>query len=83
MWAFSSCSERGLLSSCSAQISHCSGFSRCRAWAPGTQASVVAAHGFSRAGSLVVAHGPSCPTACGIFLDQGLNLRPLHYKADS
>ena len=27
------------------QASHCSGFSRCRAWAAGTQASVVVAHG--------------------------------------
>ena len=32
-WSFSSCGERGLLSSCSARASHCSGFSRCRAWA--------------------------------------------------
>ena len=31
--AFSSCSERGLLSSCSAQVSHCSGFSCFGTWA--------------------------------------------------
>ena len=31
--AFSSCRERGLLSSCSAQSSHCRGFSCCRAQA--------------------------------------------------
>ena len=31
--AFSSCSEQGLLSSCSAQASPCSGFSCCRVWA--------------------------------------------------
>ena len=30
------------------------------------------------AGSVVVAHGPSCSAACGIFPDQGLNLCPLH-----
>ena len=30
---FSSCSEWGLLSSCDAWASHCSGFSRGRAWA--------------------------------------------------
>ena len=30
------------------------------------------------AGSVVVAHGLSCSTACGIFLDQGSNLCPLH-----
>ena len=30
--------------------------------------------GSRRAGSVVVAHGPSCSVACGIFPDQGLNL---------
>ena len=28
-------------------------------------------------GSVIVAHGPSCPKACGIFPDQGSNLCPL------
>ena len=32
---FSSCSQQGLLPSCGAQASHCSGFSCCWAWAPG------------------------------------------------
>ena len=36
-----------------------------------------------RAGSVVVAHGPSCSVACGIFLDQGSNPCPLHWQADS
>ena len=36
-----------------------------------------------RPGSVVVAHGPSCSAACGIFPDQGLNPRPLHWQADS
>ena len=36
--AFSSCSKRGLLSSCSAQASHCSGFFCCGAWALSTWA---------------------------------------------
>ena len=40
-------------------------------WALGAQASVV------------VAHGPSCSTACGIFPDQGSNPCPLHWQADS
>ena len=31
-----------------------------------------------RAGSVVVAHGPRCSAACGIFPHQGSNLRPLH-----
>ena len=34
-------------------------------------------------GSVVVAHGFSCPTVCGIFPDQGSNLRPLHWQVDS
>ena len=32
---------------------------------------------------LVVLHGFSCPTACGIFLDQGLSLCPLHWMVDT
>ena len=40
-------------------------------WAPGTGASVA------------VAHRPSCSTACGILLDQGSNLCPLHWQVDS
>ena len=39
--------------------------------------------GSRRAGSVVVAHGPSCSAACGIFPDQGLNPCPLHWQADS
>ena len=39
--------------------------------------------GSRRAGSVVVAHGPSCSAACGIFPDQGWNPRPLHWQADS
>ena len=36
-----------------------------------------------RSGSVVVAHGPSCSTACGIFPDQGSNPCPLHWQADA
>ena len=36
-----------------------------------------------RAGSAVVAHGPSCSAACGILPDQGSNPCPLHWQADS
>ena len=35
------------------------------------------------AGSVIVAHGPSCSAACGIFPDQGLNPCPLNWQADS
>ena len=39
--------------------------------------------GSRRAGSVTVAHGPSCSSACGIFPDQGSNPCPLHWQADS
>ena len=39
--------------------------------------------GSRRAGSVVVAHGPSCSAACGIFPYQGSNPCPLHWQADS
>ena len=39
--------------------------------------------GSRRAGPAIVAHGPSCPAACGILPDQGPNPRPLHWQADS
>ena len=39
--------------------------------------------GSRRAGSAIVAHGPSCSVACGIFPDQGSNPCPLHWQADS
>ena len=39
--------------------------------------------GSRRAGSVVVAHGPSCSTACGIFPDQGSNPCSLHWQANS
>ena len=39
--------------------------------------------GSRRAGSVVVAHGPSCSAACGIFPDQGSNPYPLHRQAGS
>ena len=35
------------------------------------------------AGSVIVAHGPSCSAACGIFPDQGSNPCALHWQADS
>ena len=39
--------------------------------------------GSRRAGSVGVAHGPSCSVACGIFPVQGSNPCPLHWQADS
>ena len=39
--------------------------------------------GSRRAGSVIVAHGPSCSVVCGIFPDQGSNPCPLHWQAES
>ena len=39
--------------------------------------------GSRHAGSVIVAHGPSCSAACRIFPDQGSNPCPLHWQADS
>ena len=68
--AFFGCSEQGLLFSWRTQASHCSGSSCRGAWALGLT------------GSAVVEYGLSCPLACGIFLDQGLNLCFLHWQTD-
>ena len=58
--------------------------------APGLSLTVVSGllflvvHGLWGTGaSVVVAHGLSCLTACGIFPDQGLNPGPLHWQAGS
>ena len=32
---------------------------------------------------MVVVQGLSCSAACGLFLDQGTNPRPLHWQVDS
>ena len=39
--------------------------------------------GSRRAGSVIVAHGPSRSAACEIFPDQGSKPCPLHWQADS
>ena len=54
-----------------ARASHRRGLSHCRA------------QGSRRAGSAIVAHGPSRSAARGILPDQGPNPRPLHWQADS
>ena len=47
-------------------------------------ASLIVEHGLWSRGSVVVAHWLlSCSEACEIFLDQRLNLRPLHWQVDS
>ena len=84
----SSCSELGLLSSCSEQASHHTGFSSC-AQALGAQGAVAATRQLSSwecsgsrlSRSAAMAHGLSCPQACGILPDQGLS--SLKWWADS
>ena len=46
-------------------------------------ASLVAENKLQTPGSVIVAHGPSCSAACGIFPDQSSNPCPLHWQADS
>ena len=71
--AFSSYSKRGPLFNSS---SWCTGLSLSRP---------LLLHSTSSrgAGSVAVAHGPSCSAACGIFPDQGSNPCPLYWQADS
>ena len=68
--AFSSCGRRG------PSLSQCTGLSP--SWPLLLQGT-----GSRRAGSVAVAHGPSCSAAYGILPDQGANPRPLHWQADS
>ena len=56
--------------------SRCTGFSLSRPL-------LLRSTGSRRAGSVIVAHGPSRSAACGIFPDQGSNPCPLHWQADS
>ena len=60
--AFSSCGKEGHSSS------RCAGLSLSRPL-------LLQSTGSRRAGSVVVAHGPSCSAACGILPDQGSNPR--------
>ena len=68
--AFSSCGKWGHSSS------RCTGLSLSRPL-------LLRSTGSRRAGSAIVAHGPSCSMACGIFPVQGSNPCPLHWQADS
>ena len=56
--------------------------SRC-AGLPPSRPLLLRSTGSRRAGSVIVAHGPSSSAACGIFPDQGSNPCPLHRQADS
>ena len=56
--------------------------SRCAGLSP-SRPLLLRSTGSRRAGSVIVAHGPSCSVACGIFPDQGSNPCRLHWQADS
>ena len=56
--------------------------SRCAGLSPSRPLSLRST-GSRRAGSAIVAHGPSRSTACGILPDQGSNPCPLRWQADS
>ena len=56
--------------------------SRCAGLSP-SRPLLLRSTGSRRAGSAIVAHGPSCSAACGILPDQGSNPCPLHWQADS
>ena len=66
-------------------------FSSCGKWGPVfitvrgplSQPRLLQSTGSRRASSVIVAHGPSCSAACGIFPDQGSNPCPVHWQADS
>ena len=80
IWAFFSCAAQLLIVVASLVVEH-------RLQAHGPQ--LVAAQGLISCGSralqcrsVVVVRGLSCSVAYGIFLDQGLNLCPLHQQAD-
>ena len=63
--AFFSCGKQGATLLCSAQASHCGGFSCCGAWALGKWSSVVAACGLSSCGTWVLQRVGFC--SCGAW----------------
>ena len=76
-WVF--VSVRGLSP---AAASGCHSSLRCAGLSP-SRPLLLRSTGSRRAGSAIVAHGPSCSAACGILPDQGSNPCPLHWQADS
>lgn len=92
------CSGLGACSLVAVRVSHCGGFSYCGAQAPGhmglcswqSMRSGVVVPGPSdssvwaldRTGFCSCGTWLSCPEACGVFPDQGLNLYLLHWQMD-
>ena len=89
-WPLSSCRERGPLSGCSAQDSHCDVCSCTEhgLWVRRLQwlqfmGSAASAPGPLRKDSTAKSLGLSCFMVCGIFWDRGLNLSLLHWHVGS
>ena len=75
-WVFVSVRGLSLVAACGGHSSlRCTGLSLSRPL-------LLQSTGSRCAGSVIVAHGPSCSVACGIFPDQGSNPCPLHWQAD-
>ena len=70
-WVFVSVLGFSLVASGGHSSSRCAGLSL-------SQPLLLRSTSSRRAGSVVVAHGPSCSVACGIFPDQGSNPCPPH-----
>ena len=76
-WVFASVQGLSLAAASGGNSSsQCAGLSLSRAL-------LLQSTGSRPAGSVIVAHGPSCSAACGIFPDQGSNPCALHWQADS
>ena len=87
-WILSSCGEQRLLFVVHRLFIAVASLVKHRLQVHGLQwlqhmSSALMAHWLQSTGSIVAAHGLSCSSACGIFLDQGLNPFPLHWQADS
>ena len=80
-WAFSSCSEWGLLSRCSAWASHWDGFSCFRAWALEHEASVVMAQGLVAPPLPGLGIEAVSPVLVGTFLTSGQPRKPLTFDS--
>ena len=55
----------------------------CRVWASHISGFLLLSTGSRHLASVVAVHGCICSAECGIFLDQGSNLCPLHWQVDS
>ena len=73
-WLFSSCGEWGLHSIEMHGLLIAMASPVAKYWLQGTWASAVAFPRLYSTGLVLMAHGHSCSTACGIFLVQGSNL---------